>query len=193
MSEKGMNHARSISRPVRVVPLECAGRVQHRNRLQPSLGARDFAHRLHCEDAQGVRASYTYAALQTDANRLSNALAALGVQRGDRVAIVLPQRLETAIAHIAIYQLGAVAMPLSLLFGAGGAANTGCTTAVPSPRSSMPPPCPRSRRYGHIARSCAHLIAVGERSGDAREWSEALSAAADRFECVNTRPTTRPC
>jgi acetyl-CoA synthetase len=33
------------------------------------------------------------------------------------VAIVLPQRFETAVAHIAIYQLGAVAMPLSMLFG----------------------------------------------------------------------------
>src|SRR5512139_4145656 len=72
---------------------------------------------LHYEDEAGNRASYTYAALQADANRLSNALRALGVQRGDRVAIVLPQRPETAVAHIAIYQLGAVAMPLSLLFG----------------------------------------------------------------------------
>ena len=41
----------------------------------------------------------------------------LGVARGDRVAIVLPQRPETAIAHIACYQIGAVAMPLSMLFG----------------------------------------------------------------------------
>ena len=32
-----------------------------------------------------------------------------------------------------------------------------------------------------------HLIAVDERSGDGQEWSEVLSAAADRFECVNTR------
>ena len=38
-------------------------------------------------------------------------------RRGDRVAIVLPQRFETAVAHIALYRLGAVAMPLSMLFG----------------------------------------------------------------------------
>src|SRR5215207_795058 len=72
---------------------------------------------LHYEDESGAVASFTYAALQADANRLSNALRALGVERGDRVAIVLPQRPETAISHIAAYQLGAVAMPLSLLFG----------------------------------------------------------------------------
>ncbi len=59
----------------------------------------------------------TYAELQADANRLSNALRRLGVRRGDRVAIVMPQRFETAVAHMAVYQLGAVAMPLSMLFG----------------------------------------------------------------------------
>ena len=41
----------------------------------------------------------------------------VGVGRGDKVAIVLPQRPETAIAHIACYQMGAVAVPLSFLFG----------------------------------------------------------------------------
>lgn len=60
---------------------------------------------------------YTYAQLQLQANRLSNVLAGLGVVRGDRVAIVLPQRFETAVAYIAVLQMGAVAMPLSQLFG----------------------------------------------------------------------------
>ena len=60
---------------------------------------------------------YTYAQLQQAADALSHVLADLGVQRGDRVAIVLPQRFETAVAYIAVMQMGAVAMPLSLLFG----------------------------------------------------------------------------
>ena len=59
----------------------------------------------------------SYAQLQQRANRLSNLLQTLGVRRGDRVAIVLPQRLETAVAYMAVFQLGAVAMPLSMLFG----------------------------------------------------------------------------
>ncbi len=62
-------------------------------------------------------ALHSYAELQAAANRLSNALRRRGVVRGDRVAIVMPQRFETAVAHIAVYQLGAVAMPLSMLFG----------------------------------------------------------------------------
>jgi acetyl-CoA synthetase len=59
----------------------------------------------------------SYADLQTRSNALSHMLARLGVQRGDRVAVVMPQRFETAIAYMAIFQLGAVAMPLSMLFG----------------------------------------------------------------------------
>ena len=72
---------------------------------------------LYWEDESGATASYSFWDIQQEANRLSNALAALGVRRGDRVAIILPQRPETAIAYIAIFQMGAIALPLSHLFG----------------------------------------------------------------------------
>ena len=61
--------------------------------------------------------TYTYVELYQAANRLSNLLTRLGVNRGDVVAIVLPQRFETAVAYLAVLQMGAVAMPLSILFG----------------------------------------------------------------------------
>ncbi len=69
----------------------------------------------HQPDGTGPR--YSFAQLQDAANRLSNVLTVLGVQRGDRVAIVLPQRFETAVAYMAVLQMGAVGMPLSTLFG----------------------------------------------------------------------------
>ena len=72
---------------------------------------------VHYEDDSGNTVTLTYAELQKKANCLSNLLRTLGTERGDRIAIILPQRPETAIAHIACYQLGAVAMPLSILFG----------------------------------------------------------------------------
>ena len=69
-------------------------------------------------DGPGVhKRSHSYAELQQQANRLSQALAGLGVRRGDRVAIIMPQRFETAVAYMAVLQMGAVAMPLSMLFG----------------------------------------------------------------------------
>jgi acetyl-CoA synthetase len=61
--------------------------------------------------------SYTFGDLKALSNRLANALIGLGVKRQDRVGIVVPQRPETAIAHLAIYKIGAVALPLSALFG----------------------------------------------------------------------------
>jgi acetyl-CoA synthetase len=72
---------------------------------------------LYWEDESGTTAAYSFWDIQVAANRLSNALAALGVKRGDRVAIILPQRPETAIAYIAVFQMGAIALPLSHLFG----------------------------------------------------------------------------
>ena len=69
-------------------------------------------------DGTGAEATvHSYAELQVEANRLSNVLTVLGVGRGDRVAIVMPQCFETAVAYMAVMQMGAVAMPLSMLFG----------------------------------------------------------------------------
>lgn len=76
----------------------------------------DAARRVAIRD-HGTGRNLTYAQLQQEAGRMANLLVALGVQRGDRVAIVMPQRFETAIAYMAVFQLGAVAMPLSILFG----------------------------------------------------------------------------
>jgi acetyl-CoA synthetase len=72
---------------------------------------------IYATDTGAVATFYTYFELQQQANRLSRVLAVLGVARGDRVAIVMPQRFETAVAYMAVLQMGAVAMPLSMLFG----------------------------------------------------------------------------
>src|SRR6185436_19463183 len=73
---------------------------------------------VHWEDESGETRTVTYRELMEDASRLANALAHLGVGHGDRVAIILPQRPETVVAYLAIYQMGAVAVPMSFLFGA---------------------------------------------------------------------------
>lgn len=65
----------------------------------------------------GEHSALTYGELARRSNRFARGLASLGVGRGDRVAIMLPQGFETAIAHVAIYKLGAIAVPLALLFG----------------------------------------------------------------------------
>ena len=69
------------------------------------------------EDEEGRVEKFTFWDLQRHSNRLANALKAYGIERGDRVGILLPQCPETALSHIAIYKLGAIAIPLFTLFG----------------------------------------------------------------------------
>src|SRR5579864_398858 len=66
----------------------------------------------------GSEDTITYGWLRETSNRLANVLRAHGIARGDRIAILLPQMPEVAAAHIAIYKLGGIALPLAVLFGA---------------------------------------------------------------------------
>jgi len=58
-----------------------------------------------------------YGALRDASNRLANALRKRGIRPGDRVAVLLPQGHAVPIAHVAIYKLGAIALPLADVFG----------------------------------------------------------------------------
>lgn len=72
---------------------------------------------VHSYASDGDSASLTFGALAKQSDSLAGALTALGIEREDRVALLLPQSFETAISHVAIYKMGAIAVPLALLFG----------------------------------------------------------------------------
>lgn len=55
----------------------------------------------------------TYAEIERQANRLAYALRSLGVQRGDRVALYLPNCIEFAIGIFASLKAGAVFVPIN--------------------------------------------------------------------------------
>ena len=59
------------------------------------------------EDEEGRTEKFTFWDMKGLSNRLANALKAYGIERGDRVGILLPQCPETAISHIAIYKVAA--------------------------------------------------------------------------------------
>ena len=69
------------------------------------------------EDADSTIRRYTFDDLRALSNRFANALRAMGVERGARVAILLSQRPEVPIVHIACFKIGAVSLPLFTLFG----------------------------------------------------------------------------
>ncbi|CAN7695856.1 acyl-CoA synthetase [Caballeronia sp. LjRoot31] len=69
------------------------------------------------ETREGSETRFTFDNLKALSNQFANALARAGLKRGDRVGIFLPQSPETAIAHLAIYKAGYIAVPLFQLFG----------------------------------------------------------------------------
>src|SRR5687767_6161741 len=141
---------------------------------------------LYWEDESGAQAAYSFWDIQMAANRLSNALAALGVKRGDRVAIVLPQRPETAIAYVAIFQMGAIALPLSHLFGPD-ALEYRMQHAEASVALVEPTTLHKLLSIRERLPQLAHVIGVaGAREAGVHEFEALLQKASSSFAAVDT-------
>lgn len=69
------------------------------------------------EQPDGQVRRYTFAELRGLSNRCANMLVGLGLQRGDRVLLLLGQRPEAAIVHLAAWRAGMVTALCSVLFG----------------------------------------------------------------------------
>ena len=75
------------------------------------------------EDWQGNRREVAWGELQDLTNQAANLLARHGVQRGDRVATLLPSTPETAAVFLAAYKSGAILLSMSVLYGEDGIAH----------------------------------------------------------------------
>ncbi len=156
---------------------------------------------MYAMDTAGTITSCTFFELQQQANRLSRVLTGLGVQRGDRVAIVMPQRFETAVAYMAVLQVGAVAMPLSMLFGPealayrlqdGAAVLAICDESSIASVASVRESCPSLRRLLGVggAGAQADLDYFDALAGVAPEFTPVMSAADDPAVLIYTSGTT---
>ena len=142
---------------------------------------------LYWEDESGAMAAYSFWDIQQAANRLSNALAALGVKRGERVAIILPQRPETAIAYMAVFQMGAIALPLSHLFGPDALEyrmqHAEASIAIVEPATIANLWAIKDRLL-HLR----HVIGVGgANETKVRRWEDLLGSASSRFTPLDTK------
>jgi len=141
---------------------------------------------LYYEDEAGATSAWSFWDVQQAANRLSNVLGAMGVMAGDRIAIILPQRPETGIAHMACYQMGAIAVPVSHLFGADALEfrlshaavrvaiiDEGGLEKLGTVRDKLP--------------ELKHVIGVGgARESWVREWNALLPLASSRYVARDT-------
>ena len=118
--------------------------------------------------------------LQRGANRLANVLEAAGIGQGDRVGILLGQRLETLLAHLAVYKLGGIAMPL---FGLFGPEALGFRLADSGARAVVTDPAGAGKLISLRAELPAleQVFATDGGGPGAADLDAALERAADRF------------
>jgi acetyl-CoA synthetase len=129
----------------------------------------------------------TYGWLRNTSNQLANALRAHGISRGDRVSILLPQSPEVAAIHIAIYKLGAVALPLAVLFGVDALSyrleNSGAKALITNAWGV--------ERIAEVSNELPALKLVLSLDGPgdgARGFADELSRASSDFAPVDTSP-----
>ncbi|MGR3815924.1 MAG: acyl-CoA synthetase [Cognatishimia activa] len=67
-------------------------------------------------DAEGEAREYSFDDLRQMSSRFAHVLSGCA-QPGDRIGVLLPQCVEAAVSHIAIYKMGGIAQPLFTLFG----------------------------------------------------------------------------
>jgi len=129
---------------------------------------------------------YTFAEVRRYANQLANTLRGWGLQRGDRVTLLLAQDPECAIAHVACWKAGMVSGPCSVLFGGDAVAyrlNDSGARVLITDSANYP-------KVAAIREQCPKLervLVVDDAPQGAENFWTAIESAADTFENVRTR------
>ena len=145
------------------------------------------------EGEEGATRTLTYAELRREVNRCASGLRALGVARGDRVALFMPMCPELVTAFFAVIKIGGIVLPLFSGYGADAVAtrlvDSGATVVFTADgfwrrgqRVVMKQTADEALRS---APSVRHLIVVPRLGIDGpcgardRTWSDVVSAQSD--------------
>ena len=121
-------------------------------------------------------------------NRFANALVTHGFRQRDRLAILLQQTPETAIAHLAAFKAGLISVPLFTLFGEAAlqfrlsdSGARGIVTDLPGAAKlhAIRPLLPKLERI--------YVIGPDPGGGDNLSFSALLDNASDSFVPIDTR------
>ncbi|CAN5532798.1 acetate--CoA ligase [soil metagenome] len=152
---------------------------------------------IHWEGEPGDSRSITYAELTAQVKRAANALEALGIARGDRIAIYLPMIPEAVVAMLAVARLGAIH---SVVFG--GFSADSLRARIDDAQAKLVITADGGWRKGRVfplkdtvdaavdgAQSIEHVLVVKRADNDitwddARDlwWHDALAAAEPEHE-----------
>ena len=138
----------------------------------------------------GPMAETTYGELAVLSDRLANGLALLGASAGDRVAIVLPQRLETVAAHLAIYKSAMIAVPLARLFQPEALeyrlARAGVSIVVTDADGAA-----KIRSIRDRLPELRHVVVIGDRANAAETaFDDLVASTSAGFTAAVTTPDT---
>jgi acetyl-CoA synthetase len=131
------------------------------------------------EGEDGEVRRYTYAALLALTNQTANALASLGIGKGDRVGVYLPMIPEVVVATLACGKLGAIYTPIFSGYGADAVASrlidSGAKVLVTADgfyrRGKVVPMKETADAAASQASALRHTLVV-RRSGQQVPWSE---------------------
>ena len=142
------------------------------------------------EEEPGNVKQLSFKDVRDASNRLANALGAQGLVFGDRIAILLPQAPETAIAHVAAYKSALIAVPLFVLFGPEAIeyrlVNSGSVALITDLRN-----WPKVAEI-HSLPALVTVIVVGGRGITALRLRRTDPVGLPDFVTVDTAPTIRP-
>ncbi len=141
---------------------------------------------IRWEDESGAFDQISYRDLSFCVNRLASALVGLGLKRGDRIAVCLPQRIETAVSLLAIMQIGAIAVPLTVLFGPDALLyrlnHAQCKLAICDSASLSNLLTVR----GQLPLLKTIIACAGAIDSTAIDWNELLQSGNEQFDVVAT-------
>jgi len=139
-------------------------------------------------DDRGVASQHSYGALHEQSNRLANFLVGQGLARGARVGILLRQCPETAVAHIAVYKAGCVAVPLFMLFGGDALVHrlqdSGSRIVITDGEGAG-----KLAAIRHELPDLQVVVSIdaGQVAGDELAWRDCLATSSSEFTPVQTR------
>lgn len=92
---------------------------------------------LYQQYPDGSQEEFSFRDLDEQSNKLANVLVSEGISAGDRTAVIAPQIPPTALTYLACWKIGAVCVPISLLYGEDGLEyrldDSGATVAIVHP------------------------------------------------------------